>query len=191
MGIPSGDLLFFALGTGEYSELACEWCGCGRHGGLAHSSAPPLAAASTAAAPHAPVCRHRLAPLPTHLPPRPTPLLLPPVVAEVLRAIIAAYRELFKAASLTDGVLLSNYALAVLVVDEVCKEVGGRAGGRVGGHVLADCQQSVGGRPGSGGWALVGAWSGAACSTCCAASLRCASPQPAAGAAPDRVCRAW
>lgn len=48
-----------------------------------------------------------------------------PAVAEVLRAIIAAYRELFKAATLTDGVLLSNYAMAVLVVNEVCKEVGG------------------------------------------------------------------
>ena len=45
-------------------------------------------------------------------------------MAEVLRAIIAAYRELFKAATLTDGVLLSNYAMAVLVVNEVCKEVG-------------------------------------------------------------------
>jgi hypothetical protein len=28
VGIPSGDLLFFALGTGEYSELACEQCCC-------------------------------------------------------------------------------------------------------------------------------------------------------------------
>ncbi|EFN53185.1 hypothetical protein CHLNCDRAFT_137003 [Chlorella variabilis] len=63
--IPSGELLLFALGTGEYNELA---------------------------------------------------------LAEVLRTIIAVYREVFKAAALTDALLFSNYALAALVVDEVCRE---------------------------------------------------------------------
>ncbi|KAL4859103.1 hypothetical protein ACK3TF_000878 [Chlorella vulgaris] len=63
--IPSGDLLFFALGTGEYTELA---------------------------------------------------------LSAVLAAIIAAYKEVFRGASLTDALLFSNYAVVVLVVDEVCRE---------------------------------------------------------------------
>ncbi|PRW60145.1 6-phosphogluconolactonase 1 [Chlorella sorokiniana] len=63
--IPSGELLFYALGTGEYNELA---------------------------------------------------------LAEVLRAIIGTYRELFKAPALTEAALFSNYALTALVVDEVCRE---------------------------------------------------------------------
>lgn len=46
-------------------------------------------------------------------------------MAEVLRVIIGVYRELFRATSLTDAVLFSNYALTALVVDEVCREVGG------------------------------------------------------------------
>lgn len=45
-------------------------------------------------------------------------------MVEVLRAIIGAYRELFKAPALTEAVLFSNYALTALVVDEVCREVG-------------------------------------------------------------------
>ena len=44
-------------------------------------------------------------------------------MAEVLRSIIGVFREQFKAASLTDAVIFSKYALAALVVDEVCKEV--------------------------------------------------------------------
>ena len=92
---------------------------------------------------------------------RPAPPLPPTAVAEVLRAIIAAYRDLFKAASLTDGVLLANYALAVLVVDEVCKEVGGCLGG---------WQWVVGG---SG--CLRHRWAGGPSRrTICAASQRCA-----------------
>ncbi|KAI3436211.1 hypothetical protein D9Q98_002265 [Chlorella vulgaris] len=63
--IPSGDLLFFALGTGDYTELA---------------------------------------------------------LSAVLAAIIAAYKEVFRGASLTDALLFSNYAIVVLVVDEVCRE---------------------------------------------------------------------
>jgi hypothetical protein len=43
-------------------------------------------------------------------------------VAEVLRAIIGCYKDLFKA-TLTDAILFSNYAQTVLVIDEVCKEV--------------------------------------------------------------------
>lgn len=48
-------------------------------------------------------------------------------MAEVLRAIIGTYRELFKAPALTEAVLFSNYALTALVVDEVCREVGSGA----------------------------------------------------------------
>lgn len=51
--------------------------------------------------------------------------LPPAAVAEVLRAIIGTYRELFKAPALTEAVLFSNYAATALVVDEVCREVGG------------------------------------------------------------------
>lgn len=46
-----------------------------------------------------------------------------PAVAEVLRVIISTYREVFKAPNLTDAVLFSNYAVTVLVVDEVVREV--------------------------------------------------------------------
>lgn len=45
-------------------------------------------------------------------------------VSAVLAAIIAAYKEVFRGASLTDALLFSNYAIVVLVVDEVCREVG-------------------------------------------------------------------
>ncbi|KAL4431611.1 hypothetical protein ABPG77_001453 [Micractinium sp. CCAP 211/92] len=65
VAITAGELVFFALGTDEYSELA---------------------------------------------------------LAEVLRVIISTYREVFKAPNLTDAVLFSNYAVAVLVVDEVVRE---------------------------------------------------------------------
>lgn len=60
-------------------------------------------------------------------------------MAEVLRAIIGTYRDVLKAPALTDAALFSNYALAALVVDEVCREVGGLAG------------------PG-GRWGAVGCW---------------------------------
>ena len=64
-------------------------------------------------------------------------------MAEVLRTIIAVYREVFKAAALTDALLFSNYALAALVVDEVCREVrarlGGCSGGRKAGPEAAGC----------------------------------------------------
>lgn len=65
VAIPAGELVFYALGTGEYSELA---------------------------------------------------------LSEVLRVIISTYREIFKAPSLTDAVLFSNYAVTALVVDEVVRE---------------------------------------------------------------------
>lgn len=58
--------------------------------------------------------------------------LPPAAVAEVLRAIIGTYRELFKAPALTEAVLFSNYAATALVVDEVCREVGGVGAGRSG-----------------------------------------------------------
>lgn len=60
---------------------------------------------------------------------RAAPVSLLPVVAEVLRAIIGTYRELFKAPALTEAVLFSNYAATALVVDEVCREVGGAGAG--------------------------------------------------------------
>lgn len=43
------------------------------------------------------------------------------VVAEVVRAIIGTYKDMFKG-SLTDTLLLQNYAATVLVVGEVLKE---------------------------------------------------------------------
>jgi hypothetical protein len=101
-------------------------------------------------------------------------------VAEVLRAIISAYRDLFKAASLTDGVLLANYALAVLVVDEVCKEVGGWVGAWMRACGRAGC---------SNGWAPLG---GLCRCMFYAASQRCICAQPVpATAALGCVCRAW
>jgi hypothetical protein len=45
-------------------------------------------------------------------------------VAEVLGTLIDAYRELLRAPTLTDAAVFANYALAVLIVDEVCREVG-------------------------------------------------------------------
>ena len=58
-------------------------------------------------------------------------------MAEVLRAIIGAYKDLFKVqqqqggsggGGLSDALLFSNYGLVALVVDEVCREVRARAG---------------------------------------------------------------
>lgn len=52
---------------------------------------------------------------------------MPPLaVAELLRGVIGAYKESFKAAALSDSAVFQNYALAALVVDEACKEVRGR-----------------------------------------------------------------
>ena len=46
----------------------------------------------------------------------------PPAVSEVLRTLIAVYKEIFKAPTLTDVVLLQNYPQTILTIDEVCKE---------------------------------------------------------------------
>ncbi|KAH7618943.1 hypothetical protein NADE_005791 [Nannochloris sp. 'desiccata'] len=43
-------------------------------------------------------------------------------VSEVLKTLIDAYKEIFKAPELTDAILLQNYPHTILVVDEVCKE---------------------------------------------------------------------
>ena len=119
---------------------------------------------------------------------RPThPPSLPPAVAEVLRAIIGAYKDLFKVqqqqqgggGGLSDALLFSNYGLAALVVDEVCREVRERCGavrcececgasasavrcecappggGGVQGWGVGGCVGCKGGRGGEGGAAFV------------------------------------
>jgi hypothetical protein len=43
-------------------------------------------------------------------------------VSEVLKTLINAYKEIFKAPELTDTILLANYPQTIFVVDEVCKE---------------------------------------------------------------------
>lgn len=87
--IPSGELLFFALGTGEYNELACM--------SLLNSSQSKIFLFLICSSPGY------------------------YVVAEVVRAIIGTYKDMFKG-SLTDTLLLQNYAATVLVVGEVLKE---------------------------------------------------------------------
>ena len=60
-----------------------------------------------------------------HPPPPPPRLDSLAAVTELLRCIIAVYRELFKSPALTAAALLSNIGLTALVVDEACREVGG------------------------------------------------------------------
>ncbi len=43
-------------------------------------------------------------------------------VSEVLRTLIEVYKEVFRAPTLTDALLLQHYAQTMLVVDEVCRE---------------------------------------------------------------------
>ena len=101
---------------------------------------------------------------PTH------PPSLPPAVAEVLRAIIGAYKDLFKVqqqqqgggGGLSDALLFSNYGLAALVVDEVCREVRERCGavrcececGASASAVRCECAPPGGG--GVQGWGVGG-----------------------------------
>ena len=60
-------------------------------------------------------------------------------VAEVLRALVAALKDVLKVPVLSDTIVFQGYAQAALVVDEVVKEVrgqGGGAGAGAGGRVL-------------------------------------------------------
>lgn len=66
VAVDSGELTLYALGTGEYNEIA---------------------------------------------------------LADILRSIIGIYKDMFKVATLSDGVLFSRYAQAALIIDEVIKEV--------------------------------------------------------------------
>lgn len=155
--IASGELLFYALGTGEYNELARKCCessaagACSYPGSciVARCRAAPAAACLIARAAPAATCLIAsclLTSCSSHLhsgqcrPPR----LRCAAVAEVLRAIIGTYRELFKAPTLTEAALLSNYALTALVVDEVCREVRAWPYGRQHGG----CQEACGRRHG-------------------------------------------
>lgn len=140
---------------------------CRRRGAAAGATAPPGAQRSRSTSRHVP------------------PLLCAPsarVVAEVLRAIIGTYRELFKAPALTEAGLFSNYALTALVVDEVCREVGPDA--RlvcVLRLVVAWVLDGGSTRAGCGG---TGRCNGCrACSAGAAGPARCCLPLP--------CCRAW
>ena len=53
-----------------------------------------------------------------------------PAVGELLRLLIAAYKDIFRS-NLTDAVLLQNFGQTALVVDELCKEVS------IHGHLAA------------------------------------------------------
>lgn len=63
-------------------------------------------------------------------------------MSELLRCLIAAYKDAFRS-NLSDAVLLANYAQTALVVDELCKEVGGGAGlPQVAGASLAGARRA-------------------------------------------------
>ena len=99
VAIPSGELIFYGLGTGEYNELAREmrlW----QRQRISFALQAPCALLSDMQ--HA--CTAG-------------------AVAEVLRTLIGVYTEAFRVPALSDALLFSNYAQTILVVDEVCKEV--------------------------------------------------------------------
>ncbi len=117
VGVASGEVVFYALGTGEYTELAREcggegralacarWCARCRRGRCQTAPTAPNAAASP--------------PLLTAAPPA---ALAPRAVAEILRALAAIYLEELRVPALTDAALFANYALTALAADEVIKE---------------------------------------------------------------------
>lgn len=118
--MPSGELCFYALGSGEYNELArasvpgvpraplaswaCFWPRCRACRGM-HRQTCCQGCQHDALAPHR-------------------------AVSEILNSLIKVYKQIFRVNTLSDTVLFSKYPQTALVLDEVLKEASVWGGGR-------------------------------------------------------------
>lgn len=96
VAIPSGDLFFFGLGTGEYNELAGMY--------TLQLSSTSISTSQRQPSTLSPSSIHHVA------------------VYELLQALIQIYKDIFKVPSLSDTILFQNFAQTIIVIDEACKE---------------------------------------------------------------------
>jgi hypothetical protein len=157
--IPTTDLIFYCLGSGEYDEMAREWPQRAAQRSLQRAAQGRGVRRAPQGAPRLPAA----APALRRPPPTPAPAAAP-AVAELLRLVIAAIRKTVGKPP-TESVLFEKYAKLALVVDEVVSEVG-VAGVRGRVAVWWACVDVC-------GWAGGGWVKGGAAGTAAAAAAAC------------------